>query len=117
MTHSLCQRITSFSPYYHKTSLAWLSLPHHGPALVRRMDGGGGGDGAGPSNAADPEAGARWDSEQAERRRQEQAEKAAAEDVDVEVSCWRSPPAPKNAKKDGDGSSKDQPLELTDSQE
>ena len=85
--------------------------------MQRRGGWRGGGDGAGPSNAADPEAGARWDSEQAERRRQEQAEKAATEDVEVEVPCWGCPPAPKKAKKDGDGSYKDQALELIDSQE
>ena len=79
--------------------------------------GGGGGGGAGPANAADTGAGARWDSEQAEKRHQEQAEKAAAEDVEVEVSCWGGPPAPKKDKKDGDGSSKDRALELIDSQE
>ena len=39
------------------------------------------------------------------------------EDVEVEVSCWGCPPAPKKAKKDGDGSSKDRALEITESQE
>ena len=52
---------------------------------------------AGPSNRADPGAGARWDGEQAEKRKQEAA--AAEEEVEVEVLSQQlsevlSPPKP-----------------------
>jgi hypothetical protein len=68
----------------------------------------GGGDGAGPSNAADPEAGARWESEQ---RLQEQADRAAAEedghveveDLSSQIEALVSPSKPPAAKKPNKG--------------
>jgi len=77
------------------------------------------GGGEGPSNPADPGAGARWDGEQAERKKQEAA--AAAEEVEVEdlsqqfsdVLSPSKPPAPKKPKKGGDGGSSSQAVELT----
>jgi len=63
---------------------------------------------AGPSNRADPGAGARWDDEQAEKRKQEAAK---AEDVEVEVLSQQlgdmnspsKPPAPKKLDQEGWG--------------
>ena len=74
---------------------------------------GGGGGGAGTS---DPQEGARWDWEQAKKA-------AAAEDVELEelsqqLGGLASPSKPlEKRQKMGDGSSKDQALEITESQE
>ena len=73
------------------------NLEEEANANANRGGGGGGGDGAGTTAAA-------WAAEAA------WPSAAEVEDVEVEVSCWGCPPAPKKAKKDGDGSSKDQAL-------
>ena len=83
------------------------------------------GGGEGPSNPADPGAGARYDDEQAEKRKQAAA--AAAEDVEVEVELNQQfsdvlspskPPLAKKPKKGGGGAgTSSQPIEFTESQE
>ena len=77
---------------------------------------------AGPSKPADPGAGARWDDEQAEKRKQEAAKE---EDVDVEVLSQQfsevysppKPPPPKKPRVGGDVGSSSQAVELTETEE
>jgi len=80
---------------------------------------GGGGGGGGEAGPSDPQAGARWEEEQARKA----AASAEEEDVELEELSQQlgglvSPSKPAGKKqKMGDGSSRGQALEITESQE
>ena len=72
--------------------------------------------GGGPSNPADPGAGARWDAEQAAAASQEGVEVDLSQQMESMASPSK-PPAAKKPKQGGEGGSSSQAVELTETQE